>query len=174
MRRAWLLTKLAALVVAAAATWGLARLIGPRAWLAYAAFVAVLALTTLAGLAAARAGGEAATREPFEDGDEEVGVDDDPEAPVVLPVEDALDLHPFRPDEIPDVVRAYLEQAVVAGFAEVRLIHGRGIGVQRERVRSVLASHPAVLEYRDAPPQRGGWGATVARLRARRPEADQG
>lgn len=90
----------------------------------------------------------------------------DPEE-VVLPVEDFIDLHFFRPRDIPDVVASYLETAVEAGFAEVRLIHGRGIGVQRERVRSVLSKHPAVLSYGDAPGERGGWGATVVRLRAR-------
>jgi dsDNA-specific endonuclease/ATPase MutS2 len=64
------------------------------------------------------------------------------------------------------VVRAYLDEASERGFQEVRLIHGRGIGVQRERVRSVLSEHPSVAEYHDAPPARGGWGATVVRLRA--------
>jgi DNA-nicking Smr family endonuclease len=92
--------------------------------------------------------------------------DDDPfPAPVAVPIEDALDLHPFAPAEIPSVVDAYLEAAQAAGFAEVRLIHGRGRGVQRARVRRVLARHPLVLEARDALPERGGFGATVVRLR---------
>jgi dsDNA-specific endonuclease/ATPase MutS2 len=92
--------------------------------------------------------------------------DDDPfPAPVAVPIEDALDLHPFAPAEIPSVVETYLEAAHEAGFAEVRLIHGRGRGVQRTRVRRVLARHPLVLEVRDAPPGRGGVGATVVRLR---------
>lgn len=82
-----------------------------------------------------------------------------------LPIEEFIDLHPFRPKEIRSVVESYLEEAVAAGFREVRLIHGRGIGVQRESVRAVLARHPLVEEYRDAPPERGGWGATLARLR---------
>jgi dsDNA-specific endonuclease/ATPase MutS2 len=84
---------------------------------------------------------------------------------VVLPLEDYIDLHSFRPKEIKSVVESYLEEAVAAGFREVRLIHGRGIGVQRESIRSLLAKHPAVLEFADAPPGRGGWGATVVRLR---------
>lgn len=87
--------------------------------------------------------------------------------PVDVPIEDALDLHPFAPSEIPSVVESYLEAAAEAGFEEVRLIHGRGRGVQRERVHRVLASHPLVCEMRDAPPERGGWGATVVRLRPR-------
>jgi hypothetical protein len=83
---------------------------------------------------------------------------------VAVPLEDALDLHPFRPDEIPAVVAEYLARARAAGLLEVRLVHGRGRGVQRAAVRRVLASSPAVVEYADAPPERGGWGATIARL----------
>lgn len=91
---------------------------------------------------------------------------DDEELPeeVVLPIEEFLDLHPFRPRDVRSVVEAYLEEALKAGFTEVRLIHGRGIGVQREIVRSLLARHPAVAGFFDAPPGRGGWGATVVRL----------
>jgi hypothetical protein len=88
---------------------------------------------------------------------------------VAVPVEDALDLHPFRPDEVADVVRDYVGQAVADGFAEVRLIHGRGRGVQRETVRRVLATLGAVETFADAPPERGGWGATLVRLRPARP-----
>jgi len=83
---------------------------------------------------------------------------------VVLPIEDHLDLHAFRPRDVKSVVEAYLDEAASAGFHEVRLIHGRGIGVQREIVRSVLQRHPAVAAFEDAPPPRGGWGATVVRL----------
>jgi dsDNA-specific endonuclease/ATPase MutS2 len=83
---------------------------------------------------------------------------------VVVPLEDYIDLHPFRPRDVRAVVESYLEQAFEAGFAEVRLIHGRGIGVQREIVRSLLTDHPAVAGFADAPPERGGWGATVVRL----------
>jgi DNA-nicking Smr family endonuclease len=84
---------------------------------------------------------------------------------VVVPIEDAIDLHPFRPKEIRSVVESYLEAAVEAGFSEVRLIHGRGIGVQREIIRSLLSRHPDVEDFQDAPPGRGGWGATLVRLR---------
>ena len=83
---------------------------------------------------------------------------------VVVPLEDRIDLHPFQPRDIRSVVESYLEQALEAGFSEVRLIHGRGIGVQRESIRSLLKRHPHVLEFFDAPPERGGWGATVVRL----------
>ena len=82
----------------------------------------------------------------------------------VLPIEDFIDLHPFRPREIRSVVESYLEEAARLGFAEVRLIHGRGIGVQRDAVRAVLTKNPLVLDFCDAPAERGGWGATVAHL----------
>ena len=90
---------------------------------------------------------------------------DDDEPAVVVPIEDAIDLHPFAPRDIPSVVEAYLEAAAEAGFSEVRLIHGRGIGVQRARVQQVLTGHPLVVSFRDAPPERGGLGATLVRLR---------
>jgi dsDNA-specific endonuclease/ATPase MutS2 len=81
--------------------------------------------------------------------------------PIILPVEDSLDLHAFSPRDIPAAVEAYLEEAYSRGFTEVRLIHGRGIGVQRERVRSILGGTPFVARFEDAPPESGGWGATV-------------
>jgi len=85
--------------------------------------------------------------------------------PVVIPIEDALDLHAFAPREIPSVVESYLEAAVEAGFREVRLIHGRGRGVQRHRVHELLAASGRVERFADAPPERGGWGATIVWLR---------
>ena len=87
------------------------------------------------------------------------------EHPVVLPIGDSLDLHAFRPKDIPGVVADYLEECARRGFREVRLIHGRGTGSQRAIVRSLLAAHPLVTEFADAPPDRGGWGATVVCLR---------
>jgi DNA-nicking Smr family endonuclease len=89
--------------------------------------------------------------------------------PVPIPIEDALDLHTFVPKEIPDVVADYLAECVRLGLREVRLIHGRGTGAQRLRVQSLLACHPLVEAFADAPPERGGWGATVVRLRLRSP-----
>ncbi len=93
--------------------------------------------------------------------------DDDRELPEIVhvPLEDHIDLHPFRPRDVRSVVESYLEQAVEAGFREVRLIHGRGIGMQREIVRKLLTRHSAVESFADAPPGRGGWGATVVHLR---------
>jgi DNA-nicking Smr family endonuclease len=68
-----------------------------------------------------------------------------------VPIEDSMDLHPFQPREVAIVVEEYLYQAVARGFREVRIIHGRGIGVQREIVRSILAKHPSVASFHDAP-----------------------
>ena len=84
---------------------------------------------------------------------------------VVVPIEDAIDLHAFAPRDVREVVLSYLEAAHAKGWREVRLIHGRGIGAQRESVRALLARHPKVASFADAPPERGGWGATVVRLR---------
>jgi DNA-nicking Smr family endonuclease len=91
-----------------------------------------------------------------------------PEEPVRLAVEEALDLHAFQPAELLEVVDAYLDAALEADLREVRLIHGRGKGVQRARVHAFLSRDPRVTGFADAPPERGGWGATLARLR--RPE----
>ncbi len=82
----------------------------------------------------------------------------------VVEIEDSIDLHGFQPRDIPDVVVSYLEAALEKGFAEVRLIHGKGTGVQRKRVRAVLDSLDYVLDYRNPPENRGGFGATLVRL----------
>jgi dsDNA-specific endonuclease/ATPase MutS2 len=84
--------------------------------------------------------------------------------PVILPIEDHLDLHPFQARDIPSVVEEYLKQCIDAGIPEVRLIHGKGVGVQRNIVRSILEKHPGVASFGDAPPEGGGWGATVVKL----------
>ena len=84
---------------------------------------------------------------------------------VTVPVTDVLDLHSFRPDETQHVVAAYLGEARQAGLDEVRIIHGRGRGVQRALVHRILRVAPEVAGFAEAPPTRGGWGATVVRLR---------
>ena len=91
---------------------------------------------------------------------------EDPDEPVVLPIEDSIDLHAFAPRDIPSVVESYLEGARTAGFAEVRVIHGRGKGVQKERVRQVLGRSEHVRHFEEATPDRGGFGATVVQLKA--------
>ena len=83
------------------------------------------------------------------------------EEPVEIPIEDALDLHPFRPNEVRDVAREYLEQARERGFREVRLIHGRGKGVQRANIQTLLQSLDYVESYYDS----ASLGATVVVLK---------
>jgi DNA-nicking Smr family endonuclease len=85
--------------------------------------------------------------------------------PIVLPIEDSLDLHAFAPGDVPAVVEEYLQAAHQRQLREVRLIHGRGRGVQRALVQSLLGGHPLVERFFDAPEERGGWGATVVILR---------
>ena len=85
--------------------------------------------------------------------------------PIEVPIEDVLDLHPFRPADVRDVALEYLKEARARGFSQVRLIHGRGIGVQRERVQSLLRTLDWVEAFHDADPSGGGWGATVVLLR---------
>ena len=89
----------------------------------------------------------------------------EPDGEVVVPIEDEIDLHSFLPRDVRSVVTSYLEAAIEAGFREVRIVHGRGAGVQREIVRSLLSRHAAVVGFTDAPPERGGVGATLVRLR---------
>ncbi|MGA2074243.1 MAG: Smr/MutS family protein [Terriglobia bacterium] len=85
--------------------------------------------------------------------------------PLRIPVTDVFDLHTVRPQEVKEVVEAYLKEANRLGLKALRIIHGRGIGVQREIVRAVLARTPFVLSFHDAPAEAGGWGATVVTLR---------
>jgi dsDNA-specific endonuclease/ATPase MutS2 len=85
--------------------------------------------------------------------------------PVRIPITDVFDLHSVPPRDVKAVVEAYLEEAHKLGFRVLRIIHGRGIGVQREMVRSVLAKTTFVESFRDAPAEAGGWGATIVDLR---------
>jgi dsDNA-specific endonuclease/ATPase MutS2 len=82
--------------------------------------------------------------------------------PVRIPIERELDLHAFAPKDIPSVVAEYIEAAALAGFQEVRLVHGRGRGIQRGIVQAALDRHPCVVEFRDDPASH--LGATIARL----------
>jgi dsDNA-specific endonuclease/ATPase MutS2 len=91
--------------------------------------------------------------------------DFNPEVPIEVPITDVLDLHPFRPRDVKAVVEEYLAEAHRRGFRALRIIHGRGVGVQRDMVRSVLAKTTFVAEYADAPLEAGGWGATIVTLK---------
>jgi DNA-nicking Smr family endonuclease len=84
--------------------------------------------------------------------------------PLELPITGELDLHAFAPRDIPSVVEEYLQVCRERGLRRVRLVHGRGRGVQRAVVRRVLRSQPGVAGFDDAPPASGGWGATLVEL----------
>jgi dsDNA-specific endonuclease/ATPase MutS2 len=85
--------------------------------------------------------------------------------PVRIPITDVFDLHTVPPRDVKAVVEEYLLEARKLGLKALRIVHGRGIGVQREIVRSVLARTEFVADFGDAPAEAGGWGATVVTLR---------
>ena len=85
--------------------------------------------------------------------------------PVKIPIEDILDLHTFLPGDIPDLLEDYLTECLEAGFYSVRIIHGKGQGIQKRRVQGLLKKNPLVLSFKDAPPESGGWGATLVELK---------
>ena len=85
--------------------------------------------------------------------------------PVKIPIEDILDLHTFLPGDIPNLLEDYLVECLKAGLYSVRIIHGKGKGVQKRRVQGLLKNNPLVYAFRDAPPEAGGWGATLVELR---------
>ena len=89
----------------------------------------------------------------------------DDEEPVRIPITDVFDLHTVPPRDVAPIVEEYLEEARRLGFKALRIVHGRGIGVQREIVRSLLAKNPFVESFSDAPMEAGGWGATIVTLR---------
>ena len=92
--------------------------------------------------------------------------------PVEIPIEDSLDLHTFQPRDVPDLLEDYLAECLKAGIYSVRIIHGKGQGVQKRRVQGLLKKNPLVFSYRDAPPEAGGWGATLVELRRHLPKND--
>ncbi len=85
------------------------------------------------------------------------------EEAVEIPIDGVLDLHTFRPDEIKELVPDYIDCCLEEGITEIRIIHGKGKGVLRQLVRSILDRHPAVLKY-GTPSDASSWGATVAEL----------
>ena len=89
--------------------------------------------------------------------------------PVHIPITDELDLHTFRPAEVSDLLDDYFDECIARGILSVRIIHGKGTGALKKRVRSILDRHPLVKTYTDAPANAGGWGATRVEL-ARKPK----
>ena len=83
-----------------------------------------------------------------------------------IPIKDVLDLHTFLPGEVSDLLDDYFEACIHKGIYSVRVIHGKGRGVLKQRVRSILERHPLVESYGDAPGDGGGWGATLVALAA--------
>ena len=113
---------------------------------------------------------EVRKRDVFDDGEKgDASLPVEGELVVALPIEDSLDLHVFSPEEIKPLVEEYLYQCQQREFREVRIIHGRGTGTQRNIVRSLLAKNPCVAEFKDSPPESGGWGATTVRLKPKEP-----
>lgn len=94
--------------------------------------------------------------------------EDLPEHPIAIPITDVFDLHSVPPRDVKAIVEEYLLEAHRLGFRALRIVHGRGIGVQREMVRAILDRTPFVESYGDAPAEAGGWGATVITFRNRK------
>ena len=89
---------------------------------------------------------------------------DQSEEPFEIEITDSLDLHAFHPRDVKAVVVEYLKEAHKKGFRIVRIIHGKGVGVQRETVRKVLTETSFIESFKNAPEFSGSWGATIAKL----------
>lgn len=114
-----------------------------------------------------RAGQPAASEEPL------LNEDENPfDQPVEWEIRDVIDLHSIPPKQVKAVVEEYLIEARARRFRYVRIIHGKGIGVQREIVRTILGRTPFVIDWTDAPPDAGHWGATIVKLDLTADEAD--
>ena len=94
---------------------------------------------------------------PAEEGDNEEAI--------VLPIDGVLDLHTFSPRELPDLLDDYLAACLEKDLLDVRIIHGKGKGILRDRVRAILSKHRLVESWHEAPLDAGGWGATLVRLK---------
>ena len=100
----------------------------------------------------------------------ELEAEQGPPEEVVMEIGDVLDLHSFPPKQVKDLVRDYLDHAIEHGWHQVRIIHGKGIGVQRRTVRAILEKDPRVEAFGDPPGESGGWGATWVQLRSNPPD----
>lgn len=85
--------------------------------------------------------------------------------PLKIPIEDVIDLHTFRPKDIPDLLEDYFSACIDKDIFSVRLIHGKGKGILKKRVQKILSENPMVESFRDASPWAGGWGASIVELK---------
>ena len=85
--------------------------------------------------------------------------------PVKIPIEDIIDLHTFRPKDVPDLLEDYFSACIDKGIFSVRVIHGKGKGILKKRVQEILSKNPMVESFRDASPGAGGWGASMVELK---------
>lgn len=86
--------------------------------------------------------------------------------PVKMPIEDILDLHTFNPKDIPELLVDYFEACTDQGIYSVRIVHGKGRGLLKKRVQELLKKNSMVETFQDAPPEAGGWGATLVELKS--------
>ncbi|MDL1983092.1 MAG: Smr/MutS family protein [Deltaproteobacteria bacterium] len=87
--------------------------------------------------------------------------------PVKISIEDIIDLHTFRPKDVPDLLEDYFSACIDKGIFSVRVIHGKGKGILKKRVQEILSKNPMVDSFRDASPGAGGWGASIVELKKR-------
>lgn len=85
--------------------------------------------------------------------------------PIIMPIEDVIDLHTFRPKEVPDLLSDYFLACIQSDIFTVRVIHGKGKGILKKRVHEVIKKNPMVKSFKCAPPEAGGWGATIVELK---------
>ncbi|MBW1822581.1 MAG: Smr/MutS family protein [Deltaproteobacteria bacterium] len=89
--------------------------------------------------------------------------------PVKIDIEDVLDLHTFKPKDVPDLLEDYIFECIKAGIFSMRIIHGKGKGIQKKRVQKLLKNNSRVESFQDAPLEAGGWGATLVELKKMKP-----
>lgn len=107
-----------------------------------------------------------------EDKDDDHGEEPEEDFPEYIHVTDVLDLHGFFPEQIPEVVSEFIRHALELGHSELTIIHGKGKSKLKYLVRKELAANQHVAEFRDAPPELGGWGRTLVRLKNEADSAD--